>query len=709
MNLKDLNLRTSYDSDEDDILNDFYIPALSASVSYERLVGFFSSSSLAVAARGIAGLIANKGKIKLVCSAKLSKQDIEAVIEGKQELLDIITRDINSELAEIEVIEDRFIKNHVKGLAWMIAHSLLEIKIAIVKDGDKILPCDEAVRLGIFHQKIGILKDVDGNVISFSGSDNETASAWIRNIEEFKVFCSWNKAQMEYLDSDVNKFNRFWFGCARRTEVIDLPEAIKNKFVEIAPENIEDLELEKTYIENKRISLKLFNHQIEAVNKWINNNKQCIFEMATGTGKTFAALACIKHILTEDNRIVIVITSPYAHLVQQWKDSLKKFRINIETVEAFSGNAKWKDIIVDRLSDVRNGIIQNLVILTTHDTFHREEFRSFLSMVRCKLFLIADEVHGLGADVRRLGLIDEYDYRLGLSATPSRWLDPEGTSIILNYFGVKNTNDLFIFSLEDAIKTVNPETGETYLTPYEYRPYFTELTDDEVDEYIEKTKKIAKAFHSSRANEKGSYFELLCIERQKIIRNAQNKYNVFSEILDHIGMIKFCLIYCSPEQIDFVQEVLNDRQIIQHKFTQGEKTSPEKQYGGVSERDYILKQFGLGKYQSLVAMKCLDEGVDIPPARVSIILASSGNPREYIQRRGRLLRRFPGKDKAIIYDVMVLPNIERHRKYFGPLDEFETQMVKSELRRYEEFAMTSLNVVECLRKIREIEKNFGWE
>jgi superfamily II DNA or RNA helicase len=708
MTLKELNFKKSYDSDVDDILNDFYIPALSVSVAYDRLAGFFSSSSMAVAARGIAGIVMNGGRIRLICSAKLNKEDVNAILEGTAASSEIIIKNINRELEDVEMIEDRFVKSHIKGLGWMIAHGLLEIKIAVVKDGDRILPFDEAISSGLFHQKIGILKDVEGNVISFSGSDNETAYAWTKNIEEFKVFCSWHEAQNEYLESDINKFNRFWFGLGQRTEVVDLPDAVKKKWIEIAPDDFEVLELEKTYPKKKHAGIKLFDHQIQALNKWISNNKRCIFEMATGTGKTYAAIACIKHILTEDDRIVIVISTPFAHLMHQWKDSLEKLNINIETVEAFSGNTKWKDILVDRLRDVRNGILNNLVIITTHDTFYRDEFRTFLTIARCKQFLIADEVHGLGSEMRRLGLINEYDYRLGLSATPSRWLDPEGTTLILNYFGIRNDDDLFVFSLEDAIRTINPETGETYLTPYEYRPYFTELTDEEVESYIEKTKKIAKAFYQSKSYEKNTYFDLLCIERQKIIRNAQNKFNVLSDILDNIGELMFCLIYCSPEQIDLVQEILNDRQIIQHKFTQAEGTSPDKEYGGISERDFILQQFGNGQYQLLVAMKCLDEGVDVPPARVSVILASSGNPREYIQRRGRLLRRFPGKEKSIIYDVIVLPSIEPNRNFYGQLDEIEKRMVKSELRRYEEFAMTSLNVVECIKTIRAIEDKLGW-
>lgn len=119
---------------------------------------------------------------------------------------------------------------------------------------------------------------------------------------------------------------------------------------------------------------------------------------------------------------------------------------------------------------------------------------------------------------------------------------------------------------------------------------------------------------------------MLCIKRQNIIKNAINKYEAFREILDDIGQIKHCLIYCSPEQMDTAQDLLNEKGIIQHKFTLHEGTRPEEKYGGLSEREFLLRKFAEGTYLALVAMRCLDEGVDVPPAKMAVILASSGIP-----------------------------------------------------------------------------------
>ena len=197
---------------------------------------------------------------------------------------------------------------------------------------------------------------------------------------------------------------------------------------------------------------------------------------------------------------------------------------------------------------------------------------------------------------------------------------------------------------------------------------------------------------------------LLCKQREDIVRNAAVKYEAFRQIIDNIGELKYCLIYCSPEQIDTVQEILNEKNIIQHKFTQDEDIRPDQRYGGISEREYLLKKFGDGTYQALVAIRCLDEGVDIPQAHIGIILASTGNPRQYIQRRGRLLRRFPGKDKAIIYDVLILPP----PKSGLPLSivELERKILRKEFQRYQEFAYIATNVLECIRKVRDVEDKF---
>jgi len=222
--------------------------------------------------------------------------------------------------------------------------------------------------------------------------------------------------------------------------------------------------------------------------------------------------------------------------------------------------------------------------------------------------------------------------------------------------------------------------------------------------YEEETSKISKAYYHSRDDEeKLELFSLLCIKRQDIVKNAINKYSVLGRILKEMSGIEHCLVYCSPQQIDTVQDILNRENIIQHRFTQTEGIRPEDKYGGISERQFLLRNFSDGRFQALVAMKCLDEGVDIPSARVAIMLTNSGNPKEYIQRRGRVLRKHPGKDHAVIYDIIVIPS----PSITTELRELEKNILIKEFKRYREFAFTARNTVECLGKMEEIEMKYG--
>lgn len=705
MSLKELNLKKSYDSDKDNTLEDFYIPILSESIEYRRLAGFFSSTSLAVAAKGMADFIRNGGSMKLIVSAKFQKEDLNAIKEIYKNQEELIEKII---IKDLENLENEFVKDHVRALSWMILNKKLKIKIAIVYNNEEMpIEANKIEQLGIFHQKIGILKDSEGNIISFSGSDNESASGWVSNIEEFKVFCNWNFSEQEYLRADISKFERFWTDSAKRTKVIDIPAAVKNKLIELSPKSIEELNLEKWHklkTKKKVNKIIVWEHQQKAIDNWFSNNKRGIFEMATGTGKTFTALGCLKKILKEEDKLVTIISCPYDHLIKQWIGDLNEFGIDIDYIVADSSNYKWKYELTDKIYDILNGISNKIIIFTTHTTFSSNNFINLMRKINVKILLIADEVHGIGSKERKKGLIDIYNFRLGLSATPRRWFDDDGTEKIFDFF----EKSVFEFSLKEAITTINPSTGKTYLTPYRYKPYFIDLTAEEFLEYEMESIKIAKMYHVSKNKEKKEKLLTLLFEkRQRIIRNAINKLTVFKEILNNIKTIKNCLIYCSPQQINNVQDILNNyknQNIIQSRFTMETGTTLQKEFGNLSERGYLLKNFSDGTIDALVAMNILDEGINIPSAKIAIILASTGNPRQYIQRRGRILRRFSNKDIATIYDIMVIPSLPKDTS--TNLIELEKKILKKELIRYKEFADAANNKLECFNKIHEIEEKY---
>ena len=703
MSLKNISLNKAYSSDSDDILYDFYIPSLKESIEYDRLAGFFSSKSLAIAARGILGLIEKGGTMRLIISPKLDKRDLEIIIDSHKKPEKYIEEKM---LQELERLEDKFTRDHVYALGWMIANKKLEIKVAVACDSNgKLLSFEDIQQSSLFHQKVGILKDSEGNILTFSGSVNETAAGWLGNIEEFKVFRNWETSEEGYVEADLLKFKRFWNNQSQRIRVIKIPYAVEKRFIELAPTDITEIDLQKLYKRSKKKKeITLWQYQNDAIDAWFKNGMQGIFEMATGTGKTFAALGCLKTICEREKRLITVITCPNNPLIKQWLDDIDEFNLFCDVIITDSSIYKWRDKLMNNILDIRNEINDKLIILTTNNTFSTNDFIGMIKKSNVKMFLIADEVHGCGAPERKKGLIENYHYRLGLSATPKRWFDFEGTEELFDYFG----EIVFKFPLKKAINTINPLTGRTFLVPYEYKPYFVELTNEELDEYERKTERIAKAYYRAKnKEEKNKWFSILLINRQKIVTDASNKYKVFIEILNDIKEIKNCLVYCSPQQMGKVQDILNSYKrinIIQHKFTGKEGTKPMGKYGGISEREFLLQRLDKEKYQILVAMKCLDEGVDVPSIKIAIILASTGNPRQYIQRRGRILRNFPGKEKAIIYDIIVVPTFFNYTNQI--FIELEKKILRRELIRYKEFAYIALNAVDCLEKIERLEDKY---
>ena len=169
-------------------------------------------------------------------------------------------------------------------------------------------------------------------------------------------------------------------------------------------------------------------------------------------------------------------------------------------------------------------------------------------------------------------------------------------------------------------------------------------------------------------------------------------------------MLRWAIIYCSPKQIDPVMRIVNDFDLFAHRFTMEEGVVPMPDSGGLSERDYILTKFTDGYYKILVAMKCLDEGIDIPAAREAVLMCSSGNPREYIQRIGRILRRCEGKDQADLHDIIVVPSLS---DLPPELRKVERSVFRKELARCREIAILANNSADALSALDDVILRFG--
>ncbi|PHJ13831.1 restriction endonuclease subunit R [Fervidobacterium sp. SC_NGM5_G05] len=696
MSFKELYLKRTYSSEVDDILNDFYIPVLKKSVNYFRISGFFTSESLAIAARGILGLIKNEGQMKLIASPKLTSEDVKTIITAKEEPYKYISHILDK---SIETLEDEFTKDHLFALGWMIANNKLDIKIAIIyKPEGTIMSFDEIASSGLFHQKIGIFIDNDGNIMSFSGSVNETLSGWQKNIEEFKVFRSWVEVEKEYALEDLKKFEKYWNNEATNLEVIDIPQAIREKLIQIVPKDFDINSLEKWYknSDNKTKKIQLFKHQIDAIDSWGSNNYRGIISMATGTGKTYTAIGAIDRVIRENEKNFIVISVPYSHLIEQWYKSIRTYGLNINfVVKCFSENNRWYSDLKRYVRKLLLGQIKNLLVISTHDTLVSDKMNEIILDLKpdIQTLIVADEVHSIGSLKRRENLSKIFDYRLGLSATPKRMYDEFGNIFLKEYFG----EIVYEFSLCDAIYSINPLTYTSFLNPYYYYPYLCLLTNEETKRYNELTNKILKLLGNSFDNifeeiEKNEEIKTLLIRRSKIIKSARNKLKVLEKIIQDIeskhGEVSNTIIFTDDKLINQTLEILKSKKIYAVKFTQELSNK---------ERIEILKDFGEGYIQALVAMKILDEGVDVPESKIAVIMSSSTNPREFIQRIGRVLRISDNKGYSYVYDIITKPAYVE-----DSILNLESNLFRAERERVKIIAKCALNYKEVMDEINKL-------
>ena len=678
MSFKDIDseIKGHYYSAKCNLVDEFYNKALSNSRRYDRVSGFFSSTSLAVAALGMSNFILNKGHMRLVCSAKLREDDVD-VIYDPAHVSEVIS---NNFVEDFESIEDKLINNHVKMLGWMIANDILEIKIGVKVDENGNLG------KGMVHPKIGILYDELNNSMVFDGSVNESRFGWLENVESLRVFKSWK--HFEFMENDAEHFDDLWYNSTPGVKIFDIPDIPKKIMVDNAPKS--DEEFEKLVFETNEalkkvsptIKPQLREYQNDAVKNWINNGHKGIFSMATGTGKTYTALSCFDRLISSKNSILTVIACPQVHLISQWEKSLKEdFKYKGKCIVT-SEDDSWRGNLISAIGDLM-GSRKNAVVLTSFAKFSDEDFIEVINEHPGESFLIVDEVHGIGSSKYRNGFLNvDYDYRLGLSATPEIEDDLERTELVYDYFG----GIVYEYGLEEAI-----ENG--FLTRYTYHPVFVDLTDEEQKEYKKISGIIAGLIGNpnlSLADEKKLEFNIK--KRRDLINKAENKLVAFKKFLKKNPKIKDLIAYgADKNHLKKIEDVLNEVNISNHRFTGDEKI---KTVNGILGRNDILELFSNGYFRALCAIKCLDEGVDVPSTQNAVLLASTLNSRQHIQRRGRILRNYPGKTCAHIYDFIVVPNLKNETEAIKNL-------FKSETKRYEEYAELAENDVECMVKLAE--------
>lgn len=716
----------------------FFSDGLLEASRFDLMLGFFSSTAINVLADGFAAFISNGGHMRMVINDILSIEDWNAFHVAEDSRAFIPFFDLTDILQLKSTLTTRG-KHFFECLSWMIRNNRIEIKIVVPQSG-----------IGIAHTKCGLFSD-GTNTVAFEGSCNFSMTALLQNNESLSVFCSWDGELDNYRVSCIaDDFEKTFSGNDQSVKYLKVDEVstqIADTFERkeltqlIADEKkiIED-SLSETVAKalgraKKRVLKALEIHstkdgtilgsmgtphfpyptgpreyQKEAFENWKNNGQKGLFAMATGTGKTLTALNCLIEIYKRKKYYKAIILVPTLVLVEQWEKDCRKCGMN-RIVRVCGSNTQWKSEVTE-LQNIERFVNPSVsyIIIATYASYGRPAvFAELNAFDKGKLLFIADEAHNMGGG-RIANLLQGIHYarRIGLSATPSRQYDDWGNQKLFDFFGASK-EFTFNFPMDKAI-----ENG--FLCRYKYYPHIVSLTEDEMEEYVKISLQLVKMFNfkSGGFDKMSEPLKLLLLKRKRIIHKARNKEEMLREIVQRCfverGNLKYTLIYVpegerSDDYFDdnesLPEEVETNRLIDRYTAIVRDvssTTTVRKFVSGTTERDAMLKEFAEGKLDVLTSMKCLDEGVDVPRSELAIFCASTGNPRQFIQRRGRILRTHPDKRMAEIHDLVVVPTIDATEANYA----MERSMIKSEMMRVRDFASLSENADATIRELSDV-------
>jgi len=724
----------------------FFSEALCNSTLFDIKLGFFSSSAINVLSDGFATFLYNGGKMRMIINNVLSDEDKQAIAAGQTgQMLPFF--DIQNLASLKDALSERD-KHFFECLAWLIKNDSLEIKIVAPKEGE-----------GIAHSKCGVFSD-GLNSVGFDGSCNFSRTALIENLESLTAFCDWDGQGDVFKVSDiVADFEKTFSGEDETVvylNVDDVKVGITNNF---SHKDINELLRDEQSLITKQLDSSLplsiqavlsrarrkveniiekldaspivvpvdeprfpfsepREYQSQAYDSWKVKQKG-LFAMATGTGKTLTALNCLLKIYQKYHFYKALILVPTITLVDQWEEECERFHFH-GIIKISSKNPRWKedlDIIKTKETFKADGKEPSFIIIATYASFAREtifhELMDFSKTTTKQMLLIADEAHNMGAGriLDRLERI-KFPRRIGLSATPERQFDESGNKAIQEFFGCED-GYTFEFSMREAI-------DKHYLCQYKYYPHIVHLNDAEMAEYMRISLQLAKFFNLEKESfPSGDEIVMrLLLKRKRIIHKVKEKEVIFKDIIEQRyaekGNLKYTLVYVpegarpddnSADVYESSDSIKDDdySDALIDTYTKivmdtSRTTTVKKFISGIKDRSAILEKFGKGEIEVLTSKKCLDEGVDVPRSELAIFCASTGNPRQFIQRRGRILRTHKDKQMAYIHDMIVAPQINSSYENY----KMERSLLKGELKRVRDFATLSENADYAYNELEQI-------
>jgi superfamily II DNA or RNA helicase len=698
----------------------FYLDGLANSTQFDLLLGYFSSAAINLLSVGFATFISKGGRMRVVINHLLSEADKIAIQNGESSDSDNKIFDLTDAISLRQIFDD-YDRHFFECLSYLIAEKRIEFKVIKPKGN------------GIAHYKSGVFSDgVDK--IGYKASCNFTLYGLSENLEELEAFLSWENGRSNKLINNTVSIIDSYFNESDQDVVYldsnDIELAIRQNFdnkdigeLLVKEEELLNRKMKLTQNLNVKSTIKKLHeeiqlirkqpkfpyssgpreYQIEAFNKWVVNGYKGLFAMATGTGKTITSLNCLLNIYFESKSYKAIIIVPTVSLVEQWKKECIKF--NFKNIITISSKEKWEDNL-SFFNTASKLIDTSYIVIVTYASFVKPKFQSQFELLPKETILIADEVHNMGSPgVQKFLSNIHLERRIGLSATPDRKYDEGGNYAIESFF---NDNPPFIvsFSMEKAL-----ELG--WLCQYLYYPHIVRLTEREQEEYMKISKQLYMYLDPvTKSYQKSPIVDMLLLKRKRILHKAINKKKEFKEIIEsefvNRGNLKYTLIYVpegvennyelvdidseSEEDIVLIDEYTKivsntDESLMINKFTANSKN-----------REEILKDFETGKIHVLTSMKCLDEGVDVPRSELAIFCSSTGNPRQFIQRRGRVLRLHHDKLHAVIHDLVVIPDVGQGESTF----EMEKNIIKGELARVVDFSRLAINKTHTFEVLKGI-------
>lgn len=648
MGLRDLEIKKSYIScGDENIAKSFLVPALKHTKNYQRSVGFFSSSVLEPIMDGIVAMYRNGGIIQLVASPRLSVEDIEAIQKGYQKREELIR---NAFTRDFEAGLDSFDDAKLRLLVDLIANGTLDIKIAVTETS------------GMYHDKFGVLEDFCGDAVVFYGSANSSINGYQNNYEKIRTVKSWIPSDAESVLDERAEFQALWNGTHTFVKVYSYQESAKANLLKVLEKRAQE-----TAEANSAEPIELRDYQNNAIQAWKENGYRGFYVMATGTGKTWTAIFSARELIKK-HPAMVVICAPYKHLVRQWKDDVEKAFPDAKIIMVSSENPQWEQQISHEIIRKRYSPNTQIIIISTIVSFNKPRFMAAISKSKDEKLLIVDEAHRFTDRAEELK--DTFRYMLGLSATPFSGSSAQRGLELMQFFG----GQVFNLPIEDAL-------DRGFLVPYRYYPIYLSASEEEESKFRYHTQKILSCFRNNRCINPDQLVKSLR-NRLRVISMAEEKQTMIDQILTRVVEKDHFVVYCgdgrlfdqnSGEELRHIQSV--KRVLTAHGYKSSQFTASEN----MADRMELVDAFNKGEISALAAIRCLDEGINIPSIKSALILSSNDDYREFVQRRGRILRKYGTKEVANIYDVIVLPS--------GDLQAW----AKIELRRFREYARLALN------------------